>query len=399
MPDYQAWHLDPMDTWFFREAKPFDTLGAPELASQFPPPAATVSGALKTLIGRQQGIDWRQFRPRNNPDAAVNPDYARLAQLKLCGPFLSLDGQVLFPVPAFLLYQASLGYRRLVIGKTPVETDLGKVRLPELPADCRNQGFKPLDNAWITLDGLNALLAGDLPDSSAIKMAKELYSPESRLGIGRDNQTGCVKAEDRLLYQTCHIRPRDGVGLMAGIAGVDADLKPEAIRLGGEGRLSLMAATGQALELPARPQANAQTSGLILLLLTPADLDSCWRLPGCKAQCPDDRWNDENKTWRLTLQGVELNVQSAILGKPRREGGWHLAERKPRRVEGLVPAGSAWFCTVDNMPLQQAIEALHLAQIGDGQPMGRGLLAVGLWSEVLSPGPSPGYGRGESMPE
>lgn len=379
---YQTWQLDPLDTWFFREAKPFDTIGAPELSSQFPPPAATVSGALKTLIGRQKGIDWRQFRPRNNPDEAVHPDYARLAQLQLCGPFVSLNAEPLFPVPAFLLHQATKGYRRLVIGKTPVETDLGKVRLPELPADCRNQGFKPMDNAWITREGLERLLAGDLPDPSTIKTAKELYTAESRLGIGRDNQTGCVKADDHLLYQTRHIRPCDKLGLIAGVAGVEADLKPEAVRLGGEGRMTLLTATGQPLDLPSAPTAPAQTTGLILLLLTPADLDSCWRLPGCKPQCPDDRWNGDNKIWQLTLHGVELNVQSAILGKPRREGGWHLAERKSRRVESLVPAGSAWFCTVSgDRPLQDAIDRLHLSQIGDGQKLGRGLLAVGLWSE------------------
>ena len=58
------WRFDPLDTWFFREARGFETSGHNELSSLFPPPARTVAGALRTLIGEQQGADWARF-----PDA------------------------------------------------------------------------------------------------------------------------------------------------------------------------------------------------------------------------------------------------------------------------------------------------------------------------------------------
>ena len=34
-------HFEPLDTWFFREARPHGSMGNSELGSQFPPPVRT----------------------------------------------------------------------------------------------------------------------------------------------------------------------------------------------------------------------------------------------------------------------------------------------------------------------------------------------------------------------
>ena len=44
-------HCEPLDTWFFREARPHGSVGNSELGSQFPPPVRTLLGALRTAIG------------------------------------------------------------------------------------------------------------------------------------------------------------------------------------------------------------------------------------------------------------------------------------------------------------------------------------------------------------
>jgi CRISPR-associated protein Cmr3 len=398
MTDYTAWRFGALDTWFFREARPFDTIGSPELDSHFPPPAPTVAGAIKTLIGRQTGIDWRGFKPRGE-DGPDDERHSLLGKLQLCGPFLCRDKEPLFPAPLFLLAKKKkheagkadgsaaekkpeLLLSRLRIGG-PVETDLGIVRLPELPKsgnDDADKGYKPLETAWLTTSGLESALNGDLPKPGDVFQADALFDQESRLGIGRNNKTGT--ADDSQLYTTRHIRPRDGVGLLVGVAGLPSDvLKPEPIRLGGEGRLALVDSLPGGLALPAKPTPT-DTHGLILILLTPADLDDCWRLPKSGPTFCPERDSGEAKYWRVEVNGVRLKVYSAVLGKPRREGGWHLAEGRPRRVDSFVPAGSAWYCTVDgDTSLPDAIEALHLKQIGDGKRLGRGLLAVGLWQD------------------
>jgi CRISPR-associated protein Cmr3 len=412
--EYTPWRFHALDTWFFRQARPFDTIGSPELPSVFPPPAPTVAGAVKALLGQRAGIDWQQFKPKAESSEARHEQFGLLGDLRLCGPFLchKKEGkeETLFPAPLFLLGkqekatavqadqssqpdQARLSVRRLAIGE-PVETDLGIVRLPCLPepkdGKGADKGFKPLEEAWLTTEGLQAVLNGDEPNPEAVYSAEKLFAEEPRLGIGRDNQTGTVKAEAAMLYQTSHIRPLDEVGLLVGVAGVATELvqNPEPVRFGGEGRLALIE-VATSLGLPKAPEAKVETHGLILILLTPAALDNTWRLPGsCEYLEPrPEGW--PVKRWAVTLEGIELTIHSAVLGRPRREGGWHLAEGKPRRVESFVPAGSAWYCTVEKMEgldsydslakLKAAISKLHLTQIGDGTNLGRGLLAVGLW--------------------
>lgn len=393
MTDYTAWRFGALDTWFFREARPFDIPGSPELTSHFPPPAPTVAGAIKTLIGRQGGFDWRSFTPKKSDDEPRHERYGLLGDLRLCGPFLCRDEGPLFPAPLFLLAKKKqpeagtaadkkpeLLISRLRIGD-PVETDLGIVRLPELPKsgnEDADKGYKPLENAWLTAAGLEAALNGDLPKPGDVFQADALFDHESRLGIGRDNATGT--ADDAKLYTTRHVRLRDGVGLLVGVAGIPPSVQPEPIRLGGEGRLALVEDLRKSLDLPKAPTPDASsTHGLILVLLTPADLDDCWRLPKSeKPTCPQ-RDRGEGRYWPVEVNGVRLRVYSAVLGKPRREGGWHLAEGKPRRVDSFVPAGSAWYCEVENMGRAEAIGKLHGFQIGDGKQLGRGLLAVGLW--------------------
>jgi CRISPR-associated protein Cmr3 len=119
------------------------------------------------------------------------------------------------------------------------------------------------------------------------------------------------------------------------------------------------------------PKANNQN--LLLMLLTPADFGSDWQLPGFKA---DEQ--DGVRVWRGSLNGVDLVLHSAVLGKAVREGGWDLMNQRPRPVKSLMPAGSVYFCTVEGDP-QAAIDALHGLHIGHDTALGRGELAVGSW--------------------
>lgn len=376
--DYQTWRFTALDTWFFREARPFDTIGAPELDSLFPPPAATVAGAIKTLIGERLGLNWRRFKPKRPESSEDDSKAAALGWLRLQGPFLSLQKNLLFPVPLFLLAKEQ-EFCRLQIGEA-VETDLGVVHLPRLPIE--KHGYKPLEKSFLTAAGLKRVLAGGLPDPKDVVKSEKLYVGESRFGIARDNRRGTVRKGR--LYQTRHVRPQEEVAIEVGVGGVDPDLLPEtaALRLGGEGRLALVEAEPQPLNLLSllpEPEPKSDACGLILILLTPADLDGTWYPPVAKKEhrAQENGWPAQ--CWCCTLRGVELQIQSAVIGKPWQGGGWSLVERKPRRVESLVPAGSAWYCQVKNMALKEAISRLHLQQIGDGQQLGRGLLAVGLW--------------------
>lgn len=233
MSDKKQWRFDPLDSWFFREARAFDTSGSHELSSLFPPPARTVAGAIRTLIGEMQEVDWERFAQAGEyPDLkrqiGVNDD---LGLLKITGPYPLWKGERLYPVPLHLLAKDKQ-YVFLKPGE-PVACDLGKVQLPEKPKDSL-LGAKPLESAWLNSTDLQRVLCGQFPET--VYRSSELYDEEPRLGIARNNAQRT--AVDGLLYQTRHLRPRPELSIGATVSGIPAELHPDhgVIRFGGEGR-------------------------------------------------------------------------------------------------------------------------------------------------------------------
>lgn len=376
MSEIRHWRFDPLDTWFFREARGFETSGHNELSSLFPPPARTVAGAMRTLIGEHSGVDWPRF--------LEGEEYAELraligagdslGRLELTGPYPLWQGERLYPVPLHLLGK-DRNYRFLEPGD-PVLCDLGPVRLPRIKNARQDPlpGAKPLEQAWLNGADLQRVLGGQPPNG--VIATQRLYVEEPRLGIARDNmrRTG----RDGLLYQTRHVRPHPELAIGAETRGLPAERYPESgvMRFGGEGRPSLVRLS-EALS-DRLPAPLIQGPNLLLMLLTHADFGSgeeCWRPPGFE---PIER--DGTRVWQGDLRGIGLTLECAVIGKAAREGGWDLARECPRPVRSLVPAGSVYFCTLaDGIDVDMAIKALHGQHIGQDIALGRGELAVGTW--------------------
>jgi CRISPR-associated protein Cmr3 len=267
---------------------------------------------------------------------------------------------------------APIKIARLKVGPAE-QCDLGNVRLPQ----AGEPGLRFLEDSWLTRSSLSNVLQGEAPAEDEIVGRDSIYSEEPRLGIARDNSRRTNR--DGFLYQSRHLRLEPDLLVEAGVSGVDLRLQQpnRLVRLGGEGRLTAVTVGDGKESLPDVPVPTPRTVGLILLLLTPADLEGR-ALPAAFEPVSEDGV----RVWRGEIAGIPLTIESAVLGGAVREGGWDLARRAPRAVRSLVPAGSAWYCTVrDRIPLAQAIEALHGARIGDDQALGRGQLAAGLWDE------------------
>ncbi len=233
--------ISALDTLFFRESRPFDAVGGSELASVFPPPPRALAGAVKARIAEALGVDWAAFH--KDPDGYeigghclkdLIGDGQDPGVLRLRGPWPCLAGERLYPAPLYLL--AADQFKRLArlqIGKA-AKTHLGTVRLPTLPGGER--GLKPLDDHWLTADGLAQVLSGACPAPDQIHHSAELFSAEPRLGIGRNNQTRT--AQEGLLYQTRHLRPVPEMHLELDIDGLPEGLPAfdGLVRLGGLSR-------------------------------------------------------------------------------------------------------------------------------------------------------------------
>ncbi|PWQ99328.1 type III-B CRISPR module-associated protein Cmr3 [Leucothrix arctica] len=381
----KTFRFGAFDTLFFKESRPFESIGGSELSSVFPPPPRTIMGAIRTAIGDAKGVNWAAFSKGSEETREVQDIIGYgddLGALSLDGIWFSIgsEKQRLYPVPLLLLQKStddgSKEFERLQIGK-PVTTHLGKVCLPEMPTN--KVGYTPLDSDWLTQSGLAKVLAGEKPSAGDVYESKQLFSQESRLGIAIDRQTGAVK--DKMLYQSKHIRPVDDLTVEVDISGVpDGLLNKRVLRLGAEGRMSgvELVGTDSVQALPEAPVVAANTKGLILVLLTPAHFsEGSWLPSGFVVN-----ETSEIKHWNGEVAGVNLTLHAAVIGKSQREGGWNVAEHKPRAVESLIPAGSCFYCTVDSGDdIQAAINALHGQTIGNQTELGRGRIVCALWNE------------------
>lgn len=374
-----------IDTWFFRDSRPFESTG--ELQSIFPPPMRTLSGAIRTWIGEQQKVDWKDFKdnPNNSLRAIIGSSKeGDLGQLSFQGVWLLKGGKRLYPMPAHLLKKVGdETLYRLKLAEQGTHCDLGKsVRLAELSsADAK--GAKPLEKTWVDAETFNTILLGTTPayDTEHFIGLDDLIGREPRVGIARNNKKRTV--ESGKLYQLQQVRPKADISVEVDIKGLPENctkMTNAKVRLGGEGRVAAITHANPT-QLPA-PQLSdddlAAAKGIVIYLLSPLQMEDN------HSKLPNFVFNETATPnyWQGEIEGIPLKLCGAITGKSIRDGGWNLAEGKPRTDVSLVPAGSLFFCELEPQKtrnIQQVIKTLHGQQIGGKQNYGFGQIAVGLW--------------------
>ncbi|PSB39443.1 type III-B CRISPR module-associated Cmr3 family protein [Aphanothece minutissima] len=367
--------LEPLDTLFFRDGTPFsgESTGPKEVGGLFPPHPASITGALRAALARANGWTGSGRWPAEL-NAAFGPGPDDLGLLSFTGPVLLRQGEPLFPVPLHLQGASEGGGwnpRALLRPGPPVACDLGPaVRLPELPAEIQGPEraeLKEGEGWWLTLPGLERVLRGELPPSGALVAGGDLWKEERRIGIERDRSSRT--AVDGMLYTTRHVRLAPGVSLGVEIALAPSDRNWNApsgvLPLGGESRQAACSPWTQPFTLTA-PQAAIDGSGrLLVIALTPLDLDA-----------------DQALGRRPLADLGDARVVSACLGRPLRIGGWDSLARRPLDLQSFLPAGSVLFCELpDPGRLADTLAAGGgLARLGARQRWGYGLVALGTWT-------------------
>ena len=379
-----------MDSWFFKESRPMESMGSSEMQSLFPPTPYSMSGILRSIIGEQLGVDWQAYRQGDGKahakgalinlcDLMGNPKTNGLGELRLAGSFLTLKDETLFPAPLSLMQRSDTSnptIHAMDISTQLERTDLGLVRLPTIAPQLR--GAKVLDKHFISLSGLENYLNGILPKPEEIHAISRLKANDPRLGIQLASATKTTI--EGQLYQTNHLRLKEHVSLVSYFDGIPQEIfhqTSDTVRFGAEGRVACYTLSEQTLSIkPPAPTKNTQ--GLILTLLSHANLNGSW-LPEAFIK---SQTHNGQCVWQGQIHGVRLTLHSSIIGKAVREGGWDIAAHKPKPLLSLIPAGSQFYVTLDEgQELTDAIESLHLKQIGEETQLGRGLMACALWNK------------------
>lgn len=340
-----------VDSFYFRGSRPHSAAGASRLASDFPPAVSTLVGSIRTRLGDALQVDWSRLTEKSgqahSDQRFEGLDVGQLigssqdtGELNFGAPVLYKGAQRLYPVPAVLLQTSEEQLTRLVLGDA-VRCDLGHVRLAQLPTGVANA--KPIENAWLTEEGLQRFLNGELPKKQHIVQQSDLFHHEERLGIGRNVQLATVKSG--LLYQTEHVRlaPDVEIGIRVRLPKIVLTPFVESIaqqplqRFGGEGRMAYLR-----VEKGISPKKLSTDKPVrLLMLLTDmlADTDFAQQ-PISALQRTQHQGID---CWEGKLNGIAVRLWSVVSAKTRRIGGWDVRHNRPREVQSYIPAGSCFF--------------------------------------------------------
>ncbi|AJQ93186.1 type III-B CRISPR module-associated Cmr3 family protein [Gynuella sunshinyii] len=389
MSTFQTLDVDftPVDSWFFRESRPFDAIGTSQLGSVFPPPASTVLGAFRNWVGRQLNVDWATYKFKEQ--MLTLPDGQQMSAWELIGGLAGHPGLIcldelglmfnqerLYPLPMGLQQDMEQRLYRLQDSE-PVRCDLGFIRLPRAVTH-PGVRTRAITNTWITAEGLRTYLAGGIPAEHTLKPESELIVQEPHIGIALSRGR---TIKEQMFYQTRHIRLHQGVSVFARFSGLPEELinlldgGSDHIRFGGEGRQAAIRCQRSDADLPISE--CPKNRDFTMTLLTAASFrngDQPDWLPADAKQCTAE---DGSDYWQVNIADTPVQILSAVVGKTLRQGGWDMALGGPKPVTSLIPAGSTYFCQLPEDVQPRVLEQLQYQWVGHERNLGRGLICIG----------------------
>jgi CRISPR-associated protein Cmr3 len=346
--DRTGLRLDPLDTLFFRDGRPFD---AASRASTGLPQPQPLAGAVRTYLLARHGLDLDAFarQRRQKPDADVRDVLRRLGApgwvlvLRFRGPWLALAGEQdvepLLPVPVTL---ARDGRTKKWHRADPLQGQLPGWDHPRLrPVWRRGAPDAKHPGGYLTKAGIEKfLLAGGLPEDDDWLRADDLFGFDDRTGVEID--AGTLTAVEGRIYdiRLLALRPkveRDGphrgkrVCLYAELLGLpDGEEFADPLPLGGEGRCARIHKVEPADWTQREPDGGRG----LWLLASPAFLPGPEPLPAVQEPA---------------------RLVAAASGSPVAVSGWDVARGGPRPVRFAVPAGSVYFVDGTFNPPQNSL--------------------------------------------
>ena len=359
------YRITPNDTLFFRDGKPF-TMGAETWADViFPPNPSTLYGAIRTWLIFEKG-DLRSFRRGSFESELGTPDTK--GSLKIKGPILVKNGELLFPSPLDLLKREGNGgdniLNYLTFSNTP-DIFISDYRL------CKVLIWKGMEHmkvaeGYITGIYLNDYLSGR--ENLRLTEAGEIYTLEPKIGIARNRITKAVL--EGHFYHIPMVRLRDDVGIAVWIEGVASVPESGIIQLGGEGRTARVERMDKGIFREIEDISLSLDNRLFkVYFATPAFFENGY-LPS---------WVNGD-TFEGEYGGIRLRLVNCVIGKYKLIGGWDIARNKPKQMFRAIPAGSVYYFEIlDDSDFGRVKDIFHFRNISDRySEEGYGLSLIGV---------------------
>lgn len=344
-PERQILRIEPVDTLFFRDARPF---GEGTRATSGIPRPQTIAGAIRTAMLRWASVDLeivargvQDGATFANAASAVGPAGAAIGDVRFSGPWFGQGQDVFFKSPATL---RSVRGTDEIVRLDPLNADLPGWSPPL--ADMKplwRKGRQRLEavSDYLSANEMERFLNGGVPRTTV--RSEELYGFDDRTGIGLDPQRSVVA--EGMIYSTRMLALRPGTCLFAELTGPSQALAllpatSTLLALGGEGRRAIVERVANCPRMP-QVKSAASATGDLLVLTAPALLN---------------QWNPAN----LPLLAAAVPGYEAI-------SGWDLARGGPKPNRFAVPAGSVYFLKPGaEFPANGCLAAEEDAKLGWG---------------------------------
>ncbi|NWF75603.1 MAG: type III-B CRISPR module-associated protein Cmr3 [Nitrospirae bacterium] len=367
--------IEPNDVLMFRDGRPFAGGDDHFARGIFPPSPATIYGALRSHMLSNKSGEFDTFKSdaskisKHITDEIGTPDKLglfALTQFTLAKRNGSIIEQF-FTMPKDVVKKKGSEDLRHY-GLMPQNFSEGKI-MTDLPSGLINMWYPSEDtmeavSGFLSVKEMADYLNGKVP--SIVAETKYLFDKEERTGIRKSKTLRSVETGG--LYSVEYFRLNKDVGFAVEVE--NTNLLPESgiLRLGGDNRAAKYSkASWNGIHAENIKKKIAQNNHFKLVLTTPAIFKKGWIPEGI-----------DSNTMQGAINGIELKLISACLGKPVGIGGYDFVKNHPKVMKKAVPAGSVYYFELKEGAVDSLFDRLWLKSISDERAQeGFGITLIG----------------------
>ncbi|MDE0630576.1 MAG: type III-B CRISPR module-associated protein Cmr3 [Caldilineaceae bacterium] len=384
--------LQPTDTFFFRDGRPFTKGEQSEGHSIFPPLPSTILGALRSAYIAEFG-DLSRFYSGEMRETIGTPGSLCKA-IRLRGVLLANDRgnrlEIFFPAALDLISRkdenrgngAPPSLHRLVPRRSNFASN-GMINYPL--SWSTSESIESDADGLLDMGAVSRYLRGN-DTTLLLTEGATLIEREPKIGIARSRET--LSSEEQMLYRIEMSRFKNSDGSYGFVVDYEcSESLPHRglLKLGGEGKsfvyqnivvdMSLLFN-----HLDAVKTAIQSTGRFKLYFATPAIFKHGWLPSWLSDYTLPGAYPPENAA------PISLKLITAAVGKPVPVGGWDMAKGEAKPTLRAVPAGSVYyFELLDRDRIDDLINAFHYQNISDERAdEGFGLALLGVAKEETS---------------
>ncbi len=349
--------IEPLDTLFFRDGKPF-TMGEDTWAdSHLLPSPSVIYGALRTAVATENGILFE-----NLPTTLKG-------KVTIKGIHYRIEGKITLPLPLDLVEYPKEEH----IIKREKENKEYEVKMLEIKPNTaifssskkmikyflkgkNSERVESIDNGLILTTEFEKYLSNEIEETHAYKLTDSILN-ESKIGIGRDDST--KTSDEGSLFRTDMKRGKDfEIGVNLDLIGYST--LSSLVRLGGEGKIINLSIARRTFKI-ANKTIDFKDNRFKIYFATDAILT-----------------DGEPDLSKLNLGKEDSKLVAACIGKPKSIGGFDMEQRIPKKMYKTVPAGSVFYyeSTIDVRFLNEKQGFLLSDELSE---QGFGIAYFGTW--------------------